>query len=148
MKNRPHPGLGTLLCLLAIAVIAAVYAGPVLALDGGIPESSAKTETRKTKTQRSARNTELRTVTVPDDARTLAEAYAMTAEGGTIQIRAGIYEMSEPLTIEKNLTLRGLGENPEDVLLAGKERSALSLRNASWDLRMAAAFWHTAKKFA
>ena len=72
----------------------------------------------------------------------------MTAEGGTIQIRAGIYEMSEPLTIEKNLTLRGLGENPEDVLLAGKERSALSLRNASWDLRMAAAFWHTAKKFA
>lgn len=139
MKFWLEYGIGNLLLLLAVGLSAAVGTGTVYASDGEIPEAGTKietrgtgtrgTETRGTETRGSAQNAEFQTVTVPDDARTLGEAYAMTAEGGTIEIRAGIYEVNEPLTIGKNLTLRGLGEKPEDVLLAGREQNVLYVKS-------------------
>lgn len=134
MKNQLDCGMMCLLLLLAVSLNAGVGTGRLFAQVGEVPEAGAKTETRKTETRKtelpkSERKPELRTITVPDDARTLAEAYAMAAEGGTIEIRSGIHEVEEPLTIGKNLTIRGLGEKPEDVLLAGRERNVLYVKS-------------------
>lgn len=65
-------------------------------------------------------------VRVPADTSDLPEAISNVAEGGTVLVAAGTWEAN--LTIDKSLTVRGLGANPNDVeIMAGTQGCPVAL---------------------
>ena len=58
-------------------------------------------------------------ITVPDDARTFAEAYDRIPAGGKIIIRPGTHKVPKTVEIKKDVTVHGDLSNPESVILKG-----------------------------
>ena len=58
-------------------------------------------------------------ITVPDDVRTLAEAYDRIPAGGKIIVRPGTHKVPKTVEIKKDVTVHGDLSNPESVILKG-----------------------------
>jgi nitrous oxidase accessory protein NosD len=58
-----------------------------------------------------------RTITVPDDFSTISAAIDYAAEGDTVYIKSGRYEINETLTINKSISI--IGEDASTTLLCG-----------------------------
>lgn len=59
-----------------------------------------------------------------DDSYSLADAYAAAGEGTLIEVAAGEYSIPE-LTVEKGVTIRGLGDKPSAVVFRAKGQHRL-----------------------
>ena len=73
----------------------------------------------------------LMNITVPDDFRTIAEAYAHVKDGGTITIKPGKHGLAETLVIDRNVTFLGDTSNPEEVIIDCPFSDAIEIRSGS-----------------
>lgn len=61
-----------------------------------------------------------RVVSVPDDAASISAALNAVAEGGTVLVAAGTWQAN--LTIDKRVTIRGLGLDPSEVEIVASDQ--------------------------
>ncbi|MDO4570597.1 MAG: caspase family protein, partial [Planctomycetia bacterium] len=73
-------------------------------------------------------------VTVPDDTRSLQEAYDRVSEGGEILIHPGTYDVPETIVITKDIKIRGEGEDASKIVLRGGSNVVFKLESGFAEL--------------
>lgn len=67
----------------------------------------------------------------PTDVNDVNKAIARLADGGTLKIKPGTYYLSEPIRIDKNVTMIGIGKSDEDCLFEGENVACLIVENGN-----------------
>lgn len=71
----------------------------------------------------------------PNGGLTLQEAYAQTAEGGTLTIKPGTHEVPETLVVRKNIKIVGESANREETILKGGKENVLCIASGSAEIK-------------
>ena len=74
-------------------------------------------------------------ITVPDDVRTLAEAYDRIPAGGKITLRRGTHDVPETVIVRKNITITGEGNDREQVILLGEKENVLRVESGFAEIK-------------
>ena len=74
-------------------------------------------------------------ITVPDDVRTLAEAYDRIPAGGKITLRRGTHDVPETIIVRKNITITGEGNDREQVILLGGKENVLRVESGFAEIK-------------
>lgn len=76
-------------------------------------------------------------VVVPDDVRTLKDAAKGAQPGTRVLVRPGVYREEDVVVSVPGLEIRGLGDEPADVILDGMHRSDIGVNVAAADVTIA-----------
>ena len=74
-------------------------------------------------------------ITVPDDVRTLAEAYNRIPAGGKITLHRGTHDVPETVIVRKNITITGEGNDREQVILLGGKENVLRVESGFAEIK-------------